>query len=49
MTKPLARLALIGLGMATKPHLEGLDELRGRVEVSGVYNRSRAKAEATCR
>ena len=46
MTKPLARLALIGLGMATKPHLEGLDELRGRVEVSGVYNRSRAKAEA---
>ncbi|MFC4671578.1 Gfo/Idh/MocA family protein [Seohaeicola nanhaiensis] len=44
--KPMARLALIGLGMATKPHLEGLDELRGRVDVSGVFNRTRAKAEA---
>ncbi len=43
--KPLARLAVIGLGMATKPHLDALAELRGRVEVSGVYNRTRAKAD----
>jgi UDP-N-acetyl-2-amino-2-deoxyglucuronate dehydrogenase len=43
--EPFARIAVIGLGMATKPHLEGLDELRGRVEVSGVFNRTRAKAE----
>nr|MBA3325083.1 Gfo/Idh/MocA family oxidoreductase [Paracoccaceae bacterium] len=40
------RLAIIGLGMATKPHLLALEELRGRVEVSGVLNRNRAKAEA---
>ncbi|KMK64835.1 Gfo/Idh/MocA family protein [Puniceibacterium sp. IMCC21224] len=44
--KPIARLAVIGLGMATKPHLEALTELRGRVAVSGVFNRTRAKAEA---
>ena len=43
---PIARLAVIGLGMATQPHLEALAELRGKVEVSGVYNRSRAKSEA---
>ena len=43
---PLARLAVIGLGMATKPHLEALAELKGRVAVSGVFNRTRAKAEA---
>lgn len=43
---PIARLAMIGLGMATRPHLEALAELRGKVEVSGVYNRSRPKADA---
>ncbi|PZX04670.1 Gfo/Idh/MocA family protein [Celeribacter halophilus] len=43
--KPIANLAVIGLGMATKPHLEALDELRGKVHVSGVFNRTRAKAE----
>lgn len=45
MTAPI-RLALIGLGMATKPHLEGLAELRGKVEVSGLFNRTKSKAEA---
>lgn len=40
------RLAVIGLGMATKPHLEALSELSGKVEVSGVLNRTRAKADA---
>ncbi|MFD1880620.1 Gfo/Idh/MocA family protein [Paracoccus pacificus] len=43
---PTARLAVIGLGMATKPHLEALEQLRGRVEVSGGMNRTRAKADA---
>ncbi len=44
--KPIARLAVIGLGMATKPHLDALAELRGRVHVSGVFNRTKAKADA---
>lgn len=44
--KPFTNIAVIGLGMATKPHLEALDELRGKVHVSGVFNRTRAKAEA---
>ena len=48
MTDPI-RLAVIGLGMATKPHLLALEELRGRVEVSGVLNRTRAKADAVGR
>ncbi|MEM5472530.1 Gfo/Idh/MocA family oxidoreductase [Hoeflea sp. AS60] len=39
------RLALIGLGMATKPHLEALMDPSCRVEVAGIYNRSRARAE----
>ncbi|GHA44047.1 oxidoreductase [Amylibacter ulvae] len=41
---PIANLAVIGLGMATKPHLEALAELKGRVNVSGVFNRTHAKA-----
>lgn len=42
------RLALVGLGMATKPHLEALAQLQaaGKVAVSGVFNRTRSKAEA---
>lgn len=40
------RLAVVGLGMASKPHLEALAELDGRVAVSGLFNRSRDKAEA---
>lgn len=44
--KPIANLAVIGLGMATKPHLDALAELRGRVNVSGVYNRTHTKAVA---
>ncbi len=42
-TKP--RLAVIGLGMATRPHLEALAGL-AEVEVSGVFTRDRVKAEA---
>lgn len=47
--KPIARLAVIGLGMATRPHLDALEQLRGTVAVSGVFNRSPAKAEAVAR
>ncbi len=44
-SKPV-RLAVIGLGMASKPHLEALGQLSGRVEVSGVFNRTVATARA---
>jgi len=43
-SKPV-RLAVIGLGMAAKPHLEALVQLGDRVKVSGVHNRSRGQAE----
>lgn len=46
MNKPLVRLAVIGLGMAAKPHLEALAQLSTTVQVSGVFNRSPAKARA---
>lgn len=42
--KPI-RLAVIGLGMASKPHLEALKLLEQQIEVSGVCNRSRERAE----
>ena len=41
------RLALIGLGMATRPHLEAMRDPSCLAELAGVYNRSRAKAEAS--
>lgn len=44
MSKP--RIAVIGLGMASKPHLEALAGLSAEIEVAGIYNRSRSKAEA---
>ena len=34
------RLAVIGLGMASKPHLAALKQLAPNVEVAGVYARS---------
>lgn len=40
------RLAVVGLGMASKPHLEALAELRGQVEVSGVWDRNPDKVAA---
>ncbi len=43
--KPV-RLVVIGLGMATKPHLEALTDPACLIEVSGIYNRTHAKAEA---
>ena len=39
------RLALIGLGMAARPHLDALSDEGCGVDVAGVFNRSRAKAE----
>ncbi|WP_290777902.1 Gfo/Idh/MocA family oxidoreductase [Hoeflea sp.] len=42
--KPV-RLALIGLGMATRPHLEALRDPSCPADLAGVYNRTRAKAE----
>ncbi|OCW58736.1 Gfo/Idh/MocA family protein [Hoeflea olei] len=40
------RLALIGLGMATRPHLAALGLPLDGVELSGVMSRSRATADA---
>lgn len=40
------RLVLIGLGMATRPHLEAFTDPSSLVEVAGIHNRSRARAEA---
>lgn len=45
MQNSACRLAVIGLGMASKPHLEALQELSGSVTVSGIYNRSPAPAK----
>ncbi|SDQ16905.1 Gfo/Idh/MocA family oxidoreductase [Pseudovibrio sp. Tun.PSC04-5.I4] len=39
------RIAVVGLGMAAKPHLEALSQLQEVVKVAGVFNRSREKAE----
>lgn len=40
----VTRVALIGLGMASKPHLEALRQLEGQVELVGVCNRSPERA-----
>ncbi len=45
MSQRKIRLAVVGLGMASKPHLEALSDLTGQVDVSGVYNRSPQKAQ----
>lgn len=38
------KLAIIGLGMAAKPHLEALEQLKDRVEISGFLTRSTDKS-----
>ncbi len=38
-------LAVIGLGMAAKPHLEALALLSSLVKVTGIFNRGRTKSE----
>lgn len=45
MSERKTGLAVVGLGMASKPHLEALAELADSVEVTGIHNRSRDKAE----
>ncbi|MEM7302130.1 MAG: Gfo/Idh/MocA family oxidoreductase [Pseudomonadota bacterium] len=37
------KLAVIGLGMASKPHLAALKQLAPRIEVAGVFSRSAAR------
>ncbi|PWW01694.1 putative dehydrogenase [Hoeflea marina] len=44
MSERKTGLAVIGLGMASKPHLEALAELAGSIEVTGVFNRGRDKS-----
>jgi predicted dehydrogenase len=40
------KLAVIGLGMASKPHLAALKQLAPEIEVAGVYARSSERREA---
>ena len=40
MTGPPLKFAVIGLGMASKPHLAALLQLSDSIEVSGVYTRN---------
>jgi predicted dehydrogenase len=42
-------LAVIGLGMAAKPHLEALAQPDLPVRVTGIFNRGRARAEEMAR
>jgi len=42
----LTKVAIIGLGMAVKPHAESLLELRDRVEVAYAFSRSKARRRA---
>lgn len=48
-TRAPVRLALIGLGMATRPHLEALSDPGCGAEVAGVHNRSRARSETVAK
>lgn len=40
----VSRVALVGLGMASRPHLQALKQLDGKVGVAGIFNRSPAPA-----
>ena len=40
------RLAIVGLGMALKPHLKSLEELAGRVEIALCYTPSETRRKA---
>lgn len=46
MDKKPVGVAVIGLGMASKPHLDALELLQDQIRVSGVFNRSRERVEA---
>ena len=40
------RVAIVGLGMALKPHLQSLKELAGRVEIAACFTQSPARRKA---
>ena len=40
------RLAVIGLGMALKPHIRSLEELSDRVEIAACYSPSKERRKA---
>lgn len=40
MSEPTISLAVIGLGMASKPHLAALQQLEGRIRVAGLFTRN---------
>jgi UDP-N-acetyl-2-amino-2-deoxyglucuronate dehydrogenase len=42
----MRRVAIVGLGMALKPHLQSLRELAGRVEIAGCFSPSAARRDA---
>jgi predicted dehydrogenase len=44
-TKP-HRVAIVGLGMALKPHLQSLEELSGRVEIAACFTPSAERRKA---
>ncbi|MFV0360809.1 Gfo/Idh/MocA family protein [Tropicimonas sp.] len=48
MTIRPIRFAIVGLGMASRPHLESLADLRGEIEVSGLFDRNDWKVAAAC-
>jgi len=43
------KLAVIGLGMAAKPHVAALKQLEDRVEVTGLYMRNEARRNAAAK
>lgn len=45
MTSSRTKLAVIGLGMASKPHLAALLQLRSLVEVGGIFSRQKEHRE----
>lgn len=40
MSDDIKSLAVIGLGMASKPHLAALRQLQGRIRIAGLYTRN---------
>ncbi|SNY92679.1 Predicted dehydrogenase [Cohaesibacter sp. ES.047] len=40
------KLAIIGMGMAAKPHIAALEELSDRISISGLYMRNEEKRKA---
>jgi predicted dehydrogenase len=43
MNQPTQRIAIVGLGMALKPHLKSLRDLSDRVEIAAVWSPSEAR------